>query len=114
MNGIIRVFPNRNSYTPTDGYAFYGMPPIKAMIPEHNEVHISCAFTWDKGLCEELAFQWEGATNRPVKLGGPAFGSPAEDFKPGMYIKPNIAFTTRGCNNNCPWCCVPKLEGTPI
>ena len=106
---IIRVFPRRTSYTPDDELAFVGMPPL--IIPEHEEVHVSCTFTWDKSLCQELAFQWEARTNKPVKLGGPAFGSPAEDFVQGMYIKKNIIFTTRGCNNNCPWCCVPKLEG---
>lgn len=106
---IIRVFPRRTSYTPDDDMAFVGMPPL--IIPEHKEIHVSCAFTWDKAYCEELAFQWEGRTNKPVKLGGPAFGSPAEDFIQGMYLKKNIIFTTRGCNNNCPWCCVPKLEG---
>lgn len=106
---IIRVFPRRTSYTPDDDMAFVGMPPL--IIPEHKEIHVSCAFTWDKAYCEELAFQWEGRTNKPVKLGGPAFGSPAEDFIQGMYMKNNIIFTTRGCNNNCPWCCVPKLEG---
>lgn len=110
-NGIIRVFPRRNSYTPTDPHTFYGMPPLPELIPEHSEVHISCVFTWDKEYCEELAFQWEGRTNKPVKLGGPAYGSSAGDFQQGMYIKPNIIFTTRGCNNQCPWCCVPKLEG---
>jgi len=81
------------------------------MIPEHTEVHVSCTFTWDKSECDELAFQWESVTNKPVKLGGPAFGSPAEDFQQGMYIKPNIIFTTRGCNNACQWCIVPKIEG---
>lgn len=106
---IIRVFPRRTSYTPDDELAFVGMPPL--MIPEHEEIHISCTFTWDKALCEELAYQWEGRTRKPVKLGGPAFGSPAEDFVQGMYMKKNIIFTTRGCDNNCPWCCVPKLEG---
>lgn len=109
MNGIIRVFPRKTSYTPDDDMAFIGMPPL--LIPEHREIHVSCTFTWDKQLCEELAFQWEGRTDKPVKLGGPAFGSCAEDFTQGMYIKKNIIFTTRGCNNNCPWCCVPKLEG---
>lgn len=108
---IIRVFPRRTSYTPEDAYVFIGQPPFPALIPEHDEVHVSCTFTWDKRYCEELAFQWEAATNKPVKLGGPAFGSPAEGFVPGLYIKPNIVFTTRGCNNNCPWCIVPKLEG---
>ncbi len=109
MQNIIRVFPRKTSYTPDDDMAFIGMPGL--LIPEHKEIHISCAFTWDKAYCEELAFQWEGRTNKPVKLGGPAFGSTAEDFVQGMYIKKNIIFTTRGCNNNCPWCCVPKLEG---
>lgn len=109
MFNTIRVFPQKTSYTPDDDMAFIGMPPL--LIPEHKEIHISCTFTWDKAYCEELAFQWEGRTNKPVKLGGPAFGSAAEDFIQGMYIKKNIIFTTRGCNNNCPWCCVPKLEG---
>lgn len=109
MTGIIRVFPARNSYTPTDDMAFIGMPPL--VLPEHKEIHVSCTFTWDKALCEELAYQWEGRTNKPVKLGGPAFGSTAEGFTPGLYIKSNIVFSTRGCNNNCPWCCVPRLEG---
>lgn len=110
MKKIIRVFPTRNSYTPTDNMAFVGMPP-GLWIPEHDEVHISCAFTWDKPYCEELAYQWEGVTNKPVKLGGVAYGSPAEGFQQGMYVKQNIIFTSRGCNNNCQWCCVPKVEG---
>lgn len=111
VNGkrIIRVFPSRNSYTPNDEYAFVGMPQL--IIPEHDEIHISCTFTWDKKLCEDLAYQWEGRTNKPVKLGGVAYKSEAYDFVQGMYIKKNIIFTSRGCNNNCPWCCVPKVEG---
>ena len=106
---IIRVFPRLTSYTPTDDYAFVGMPPF--IIPDHDEIHVSCAFTWDKAICEDLAYQWEGRTNKPVKLGGPAYKSPVEEFVQGRYIKPNIIFTTRGCNNNCPWCCVPGMEG---
>ena len=108
---IIRVFPERTSYTPDDEYVFVGMPPMPYFIPEHDEVHISCTFTWDKAKCEELAYQWEFVTNKPVKLGGVAFNSPVDDFVPGMYIKKNIIFTTRGCDNNCPWCIVPKQEG---
>ncbi len=27
MNGIIRVFPRRTSYTPDGSYAFVGLPP---------------------------------------------------------------------------------------
>lgn len=109
MERIIRVFPRRTAYTPDDSYAFVGMPPF--ILPEHDEVHISCTFTWDKAYCRELAFQWEGRTNKPVKVGGVAFGSASEDFVQGLYIKKNMIFTSRGCNNACPWCIVPKLEG---
>ena len=109
MNGIIRVFPHRTSYTPEDEYAFVGMPPLA--LPEHREVHISGTFSWDKSACDELAFQWEGRTDKPVKLGGPAYNSPAICFIPGLYIKPNIIFTTRGCNNRCPHCIVPSIKG---
>lgn len=107
---IIRVFPYRTSYTPIDEYAFVGYPPISPL-PEHDEIHVSCTFTWDKESCEDLAFKWEGVTNSPVRLGGIAYHSETTDFIPGLYIKPNIIFTSRGCNNNCKWCIVPKVEG---
>lgn len=106
---ILRVFPHRNSYTPNDDQVFYGMPPL--IIPEHDEIHISCTFTWDKKYCEELKYQWEVRTQKEVKLGGVAYQSNAYDFYQGLYIKSNIIFTSRGCNNNCSWCCVPKIEG---
>lgn len=110
MKRIIRVFCRQTSYTPTDDMAFVGPPP-GLFIPEHDAVHISCTFTWDKPLAEELAFQWEGVTNKPVKLGRPAYCSPAEEFTPGMYVRKGITFTSRGCNNNCPWCGVRQMEG---
>lgn len=108
-DGIIRVFARKTSYSPIDDYAFYGPPEL--IVPEHKEIHVSCVFTWDKARAEELAFQWEARTNKPVKLGGPAYSSQATDFVPGRYLNPNVTFTTRGCNNNCPWCCVRRLEG---
>lgn len=106
---IIRVFPSRTSYTPDDNMAFVGMPPL--VIPEHDEVHVSCVFTWDKEYCRELAYQWEGRTDKPVKLGGVAFESPIDGFEPGLYVKKGVVFTSRGCNNGCNFCLVPKLEG---
>ena len=111
MSKIIRVFARKTSYTAEDDYCFYDVPPFPELIPPHDEVHISCTFTWDKPWARELAYQWEAATDKPVKLGGPAFNSPADDFVQGMYLKPNIIFTSRGCNNHCPWCFVPGLEG---
>lgn len=41
---LIRVFPRRTKWTPTDSYAFVGDPPM--MRPEADEVHVSCVFTW--------------------------------------------------------------------
>jgi hypothetical protein len=61
---------------------------------------------------EYLKFLWEGITDKPVKIGGPAYHSAATDFEPGMYVKEGIIFTSRGCNNNCPWCGVRQMEGT--
>lgn len=110
MKRIVRVFCRRTSYTPDDEMAFVGPPP-RLFVPEHDEIHISCTFTWDKPLAEDLAYQWEGVTNKPVKLGGPAYESPAEEFIPGMYVKKGITFTSRGCNNACPWCMVHRVEG---
>ena len=111
MSKIIRVFARKTSYTAEDDYCFYDVPPFPELIPPHDEVHISCTFTWDKPWARELAYQWEAATDKPVKLGGVAFNSPAVDFVQGMYLKPNIIFTSRGCNNHCPWCFVPGIEG---
>ena len=98
-DGIIRVFPKRTSYTPDDDYVFIGLPPLREYIPKHKEIHVSCTFTWDRRECEELAHQWQGATDKPVKLGGPAYGSLAEEFTQGMYVHKKFVFTTRGCNN---------------
>lgn len=62
-------------------------------------------------MLKNLPFSGRDGQTSPCALANAAYNSPAEDFNPGMYIKRNIIFTTRGCNNNCPWCCVPKLEG---
>ncbi|WP_417088481.1 hypothetical protein [Eubacterium maltosivorans] len=113
--GILRVFPKQTSYTPIDKLTYYPngllQAPMWELFPEFGEIHISCSFTWDKAFCRKLQEEWQVFTDKPVKLGGPAFGSVAEDFTPGLYLKPNIIFTSRGCNNNCPWCIVPKIEG---
>ena len=106
---IIRVFPKRNSYTPDDDLAFFDSPGL--FVPDHDEVHVCCVFTWDVERCKELQFQWQGATNKPVKIGGPAFGDTGGDFVPSRYVKQGITFTSRGCPNNCKFCFVPKREG---
>jgi len=76
---IIRAFPQRTSYTPDDGMAFIGDPP-GLLIPPHDEVHISCTFTWEKIEGERLKYQWEAHADKGVLLGGPAYGSPCDTF----------------------------------
>lgn len=108
---LIRVFPQRTALTPTDELTFIGDPPL--MRPEADEVHISVTFTWDIPEGERLRDAW--AEYYPVvKIGGPAFGNIGIDFVAGRYIKLGVTFTTRGCNNHCPWCLVPEREGRLI
>jgi hypothetical protein len=105
---LIRVFPDRTSYTPTDELAFIGDPPL--FRPKADEVHVSVTFTWDKHRGERLADAWS-LYYPNVKLGGVAYGMGDGDFSPGRYVKDGVTFTTRGCNNNCSWCLVRQYEG---
>ena len=100
--------------TPGDDYAFVGDPPL--IRPVADEVHISCAFTWDIPKATRLVSAWR-QYYPIVKVGGPALGSPVNGFIPGLYIKRGVIFTSRGCNNQCPWCLVyreGKLLELPI
>jgi len=105
---VIRVFPRRTSYTPIDDMAFIGDPPLER--PEADEVHISCTFTWDIPSAERLKLAW-GQYYPIVKIGGPAYDDPCNSFTPGLYLKQGITCTSRGCNNQCPWCLAWKREG---
>ncbi len=106
---ILRVFPRRTSITPTDTLAFVGDPPLWR--PEADEVHVSVTFTWDVEEGHRLRDAW--AQYYPVvKIGGPAIDeNPPGEFVPGMYVRPGVTFTSRGCPRHCPWCLVPKREG---
>ncbi len=106
---IVRVFPRRTAYTPTDELAFVGDPPLWR--PEADEVHISVTFSWDIAEGERLLRAW--AQYYPcVVIGGPAVRPYLGDaFTPGMYVKQGVTFTSRGCDNQCPWCLVPEREG---
>jgi hypothetical protein len=105
---IIRVFPRQTSHTPDDDMAFVGEPPL--FRPPAKEVHISTTFSWDKEYALRLADAW-AAYYPEVKVGGPAFETELTEFVPGRYLKRGITFTTRGCENSCPWCLVPQREG---
>jgi hypothetical protein len=106
---IARVFPRRTSATPTDELAFIGDPPMLAL-PEIDEVHVSCAFTYDLPEADRLAEAWR-ALGVPVRVGGPAYGQPSGEFVPGLYLKEGCTITSRGCPNHCWFCSVPKREG---
>ena len=108
---ILRVFPKRTSYTPDDPFVRIGSPLLTDADLEVDEVHVSISFTWDQDYGEGLREEWEEFLNKPCLIGGPAYHSPAMDFQPGLYVKKGIIFTSRGCNNNCPWCGVRQMEG---
>ena len=93
--------------TPLDEYTFIGDPPL--LRPEADEVHVSCTFTWDIPRTHRLAQAWGQYYH--VRMGGPAFSTRTNGFVPGRYVKQGVTFTSRGCNNQCPWCLVPEREG---
>ena len=104
---IIRVFPRRTSATPDDEGVRIGPP---GLFDEADEVHISASFSWDLPVVERLKYQWEMIA--PVKVGGPAVGSPGDEFTPGQYLKKGYVITSRGCPNKCWFCDVWRREGT--
>lgn len=108
-NEIIRVFTRRTSYTPIGDYVFIGRPPLTR--PEAKEVHVSCTFTWDKTIAEDLAHDWS-KYYPVVKIGGPAYDAKGDEFIPGMYLKEGEVITSRGCPNKCPYCFIPNREGS--
>lgn len=106
---LIRVFPRRTKWTPTDILAVVGDPPLLWESP-NLPVMISAAFTWDIPEAQRLARSW-GRYFDDVRLGGPAFDDPGGDFIPGLFVRPGVIITSRGCPKNCPWCLVPRREG---
>lgn len=109
---ILRVFPSRTSYTPTDDYVRIGQPDLLPL-PDHiDEVHVSCCFSWEKDEAEVMAEAWRAVLPRTiVVVGGPAFDDPGARFVPGRYVKPGVSISSHGCPNKCAWCLVPEREG---
>jgi len=104
----IRVFPTKTKATPDDKDVRINVTP--SFFDEADEVHISVAFTWDLPRAEWLYNQWLKAGFN-VKIGGVATGERGGDFINGMYLKKGYTITSRGCNNHCWFCSVPKREG---
>jgi hypothetical protein len=106
---IIRVFPRKTKWTPTDELAFIGDPPLFRP-QEDMPVKVSVTFSWDKEEGERLHRAWAQYYSA-VQIGGPAFGGQPMSFTPGMFVKEGVTFTSRGCPNRCPFCFVPRREG---
>lgn len=100
--------------TPNDPCSFVGDPPL-LWRPDADEVHVSVVFTWDVAEGRRIQEAW--AQYYPVvRIGGPAVengycASKLDYFEPGVYIRSGITFTSRGCNNCCPWCLAWQREG---
>lgn len=107
---MIRVFPRRTKWTPTDDLAFVGEPPLAMQADPLLEVYVSVTFTWDSDEGWRLVDAWRRVTPS-VHIGGPAFNDPGGAFSPGRFIKEGVTFTSRGCPKCCPWCLVPAREG---
>ncbi len=107
---IARVFPRITKATPRDELAYFSNNPPLIGFPEVDEIHISVTFTYDKAKAEDIAENWRWV-GVPVKVDAPAYGKPAGEFVPGRYMKIGYTFTSRGCDNNCWFCKVPKRQG---
>ena len=108
---MIRVFPHRNKWTPTDEFAFVGYPPLFRPGTRSTPVMVSVTFTWHKAEAERIARSW-GDYYDDVRLGGPAYGDPGGEFTPGRFLKEGCTITSRGCPKHCGWCVVPTREGS--
>lgn len=106
---MIRVFPRKTAWTPTDKLAFVGRPTLDNLPPDQ-PVRISATFTWDKAEALQLAKEWSQFYS-DVQVGGPAFGDQGGEFEPGLFVKEGVVFTSRGCPNHCGFCHVPNREG---
>lgn len=107
---VIRVFPERNKWTPADDWVFIGDPPLFRPGNENTPVMVSCTFTWWRRRAEEIASSWR-MYYRNVRVGGPAYDDPGGEFTPGMFLKEGCTITSRGCPKKCGWCKVPFSEG---
>lgn len=85
---MIRVFPRRTKWTPTDDLSYIGYPPL--FRPPEMPVRISVTFTWDIPLAQKLYMAWS-AYYQDVQIGGPAFNDPGGEFIPDEGTRHSLA-----------------------
>lgn len=100
---VIRVFPSRTQWTPSDELAFVGEPPLFRPEDRSIPVRVSVTFTWHKLEAERIAKAWASHYD-DVQIGGPAYGDAGGEFTPGLFLKTGCTITSRGCVKSCPWC----------
>ena len=84
---LLRVFPRRTSYTPTDALAVVGAPGLFEP-PPFDEIAVSCTFTWDKAEARRLRDAWQARYPKAiVRVGGPAYDSWGHNFEPGKPLQ---------------------------
>ena len=105
---LLRVFPRRTKATPVDALVRTGGPDLFGP-SEADACHVSCTFSWDLPVAEQLAEAW--SRHLPTTLGGPACGTRGEEFDPGVYLRPGYTITSRGCPNTCWFCNVWRRDG---
>lgn len=91
---------------------------------EDNTAYLSVVFSWNTQKAHERAV-WLKAQGYHVRAGGPALAlngdilaEVAELGGDGVDAlsrhNPQATFTTRGCIRKCPFCVVPKYEGSKL
>jgi len=100
-------------------------PPLELF--DSDVIYASCIFTWSRKkvkLLEDFA-KWR-ASKSPIGLAKVLVGGSGYDLTNKLadtieHLMPDyslygidysIGFTSRGCIRNCPWCLVPKKEGS--
>lgn len=108
---MIRVFPRKTNFTPTDDLAFFDEPPLFEL--PKMDVYISVTFTWDIEKGYRLYRAWKKSNRFPfVDIGGPALDRfPPKEFVSGRFLKKGVTITSRGCPKRCEWCLASKREG---
>ena len=72
--------------TPDDDLVRIGEPDLLP-VPEVDEVHVSCVFTWHVERAKVIAGAWAARLpGVPVRLGGPAFGDEGGEFVPVTFL----------------------------
>lgn len=88
-------------------------------VPDPRLVYASCVFDWNRHKTDGLKFLYPDAT---IDIGGSGvsltktLNSGLDSLYPDYSLYPacdfDLGFTTRGCIRNCPFCVVPKKEGS--